>query len=164
MVVIIPMIYHRCAAEDAVDEFPGGASAAASSASASAAAAPVKVSQGDSAAVRRRQADGAARRFRKKSRPLRKKSFRPRSGVAGVVGGVPGGVPAALRAACSAASSARCRPRASASASSAEGSKKPVTPQRITVGGNVQAAKLVRQPKPVYPPLAKQARIRVWFA
>jgi periplasmic protein TonB len=37
---------------------------------------------------------------------------------------------------------------------------KPVTPQRIRVGGNVQQAKLVRQPKPVYPPLAKQARIQ----
>ena len=35
----------------------------------------------------------------------------------------------------------------------------PVTPKRITIGGNVQQAKLVRQPKPVYPPLAKQARI-----
>ena len=31
--------------------------------------------------------------------------------------------------------------------------------KRITIGGNVQQAKLVRQPKPVYPPLAKQARI-----
>jgi protein TonB len=28
------------------------------------------------------------------------------------------------------------------------------------VGGNVQQAKLVRQPRPVYPPLAKQARIQ----
>ena len=36
---------------------------------------------------------------------------------------------------------------------------KPVTPQRIKVGGNVQSARLVRQPRPVYPPLAKQARI-----
>jgi len=27
------------------------------------------------------------------------------------------------------------------------------------VGGNVQQAKLIRQPKPIYPPLAKQARI-----
>ena len=33
-------------------------------------------------------------------------------------------------------------------------------PQRIRVGGNVQQAKLVRQPKPVYPPLARQARIQ----
>jgi len=32
-------------------------------------------------------------------------------------------------------------------------------PQRIRVGGNVQAANLVSQQKPVYPPLAKQARI-----
>jgi protein TonB len=32
--------------------------------------------------------------------------------------------------------------------------------QRIRVGGNVQQAKLVRQPKPSYPPLAKQARIQ----
>jgi protein TonB len=31
--------------------------------------------------------------------------------------------------------------------------------KRITIGGNVQQAKLIRQPKPVYPPLAKQARI-----
>jgi TonB family protein len=31
--------------------------------------------------------------------------------------------------------------------------------KRITIGGNVQQAKLVSQPKPVYPPLAKQARI-----
>jgi protein TonB len=28
------------------------------------------------------------------------------------------------------------------------------------VGGNVQSAKLIRGPKPVYPPLAKQARIQ----
>jgi protein TonB len=33
-------------------------------------------------------------------------------------------------------------------------------PKRITIGGNVQQAKLIRQPKPVYPPLARQARIQ----
>lgn len=38
--------------------------------------------------------------------------------------------------------------------------KKEVTPQRIPVGGNVQAAKLISQPKPIYPPLAKSARIQ----
>jgi TonB family protein len=32
-------------------------------------------------------------------------------------------------------------------------------PQRIRVGGNVQQTKLIIQPHPVYPPLAKQARI-----
>ena len=31
--------------------------------------------------------------------------------------------------------------------------------KRITIGGNVQQAKLIMQPRPVYPPLAKQARI-----
>lgn len=35
----------------------------------------------------------------------------------------------------------------------------PVTPQRIRVGGDIQAAKLFRQPAPVYPPLAKAARV-----
>jgi protein TonB len=34
------------------------------------------------------------------------------------------------------------------------------TPQRIRAGGNVQAAKLISQPMPVYPPLARQARIQ----
>jgi protein TonB len=34
-----------------------------------------------------------------------------------------------------------------------------VVPQRIRVGGNVQAANLINQVRPVYPPLAKQARI-----
>ena len=38
--------------------------------------------------------------------------------------------------------------------------EKPVTPQRIRVGGNVQQANLVRKVTPVYPPLAKQARIQ----
>ena len=32
--------------------------------------------------------------------------------------------------------------------------------KRITIGGNVQQSKLVSQPRPVYPPLAKQARIQ----
>jgi len=34
-----------------------------------------------------------------------------------------------------------------------------VTPKRINVGGQVQSAKLVNQVRPIYPPLAKQARI-----
>jgi protein TonB len=33
------------------------------------------------------------------------------------------------------------------------------TPARIRVGGNVQAAKMVRQIMPVYPPIAKTAHI-----
>jgi TonB family protein len=34
------------------------------------------------------------------------------------------------------------------------------TPRRIRVGGNVQQMMLIQQPRPVYPPLAKQARIQ----
>jgi TonB family protein len=33
-------------------------------------------------------------------------------------------------------------------------------PERIRVGGNVQQSRLIKQPKPVYPPEAKQARIQ----
>ena len=36
----------------------------------------------------------------------------------------------------------------------------PTTPDRIRIGGNVQQAKLIRQPHPVYPPDAKAARIQ----
>jgi TonB family protein len=36
----------------------------------------------------------------------------------------------------------------------------PVTPQRIRVGANVQAANLIGKVDPVYPPLAEQARIQ----
>jgi TonB family protein len=54
----------------------------------------------------------------------------------GVLGGIIGSVPAGA-----------------APPPAADGTK------RITIGGNVQQAKLVAQPKPVYPPLAKQARI-----
>jgi len=34
-----------------------------------------------------------------------------------------------------------------------------VTPKRVTVGGNVQAARLVNKVQPLYPPLARQTRI-----
>jgi protein TonB len=36
----------------------------------------------------------------------------------------------------------------------------PGNTKRLTIGGNVQQAKLISQPHPVYPPLAKQARIQ----
>jgi protein TonB len=36
----------------------------------------------------------------------------------------------------------------------------PKPPQRVRVGGNVQQANLIRQIKPPYPPLARQARIQ----
>jgi len=34
-----------------------------------------------------------------------------------------------------------------------------ITPKRVSVGGNVQAARLVNRVQPVYPPLARQTRI-----
>jgi len=37
--------------------------------------------------------------------------------------------------------------------------KQPAAPQRVTVGGKIQDALLVRKASPVYPPLARQARI-----
>ena len=38
--------------------------------------------------------------------------------------------------------------------------EKPKPPSSIRVGGNVQAANIIRQVKPPYPPLARQARIQ----
>jgi protein TonB len=83
----------------------------------------------------------------------------PDPGAAGVVGGVPGGVPGGtpggvIGGIIGAAPVAPPPPPPKVEV------QKPVTPQRIRVGGNVQAAKIVNQPKPVYPPLAKQARIQ----
>jgi protein TonB len=77
---------------------------------------------------------------------------------AGVVGGVSGGIPGGagggviggIIGAVSAAAPPPPPPKV----------EKPITPQRIRVGGNVQAANLVRKVTPVYPPLAKQARIQ----
>jgi len=83
------------------------------------------------------------------------------SGVQGVVGGVPGGVPGGVGGGViggiigsvpTAAPPPPPPPKVEA--------PKPVTPQRIRVGGNVQAALAIRAPKPAYPPLAKQARIQ----
>ena len=54
--------------------------------------------------------------------------------IGGIIGGVPGGVNGGVPPA-------------------------PDGTKRINVGGNAQQAKLIRQPRPVYPPLAKQARI-----
>src|SRR5215472_7020633 len=82
------------------------------------------------------------------------------SGAAGVVGGVPGGVAGGTPGGvlggiiCSVPTAAPPPPPPPPVKKEA-----PPPPKRITIGGNVQQAKLVRQPKPVYPPLAKQARI-----
>jgi periplasmic protein TonB len=84
------------------------------------------------------------------------------SGGVGVIGGVPGGVPGGTPGGViggiigSVPTAAPPPPPPPVK----QEAPKPKEVQRIRVGGNVQAAKLVRQPKPVYPPLAKQARIQ----
>jgi len=80
------------------------------------------------------------------------------AGAVGVVGGVPGGVPGGtlggtppttLGGVLSAASAPPPPPP-----------PKAATPKRIRVGGQVESARLIFQPKPEYPPLAKMARIQ----
>ncbi|HVN04655.1 MAG TPA: energy transducer TonB [Bryobacteraceae bacterium] len=82
----------------------------------------------------------------------------PSSG--GVVGGVPGGVPGGAVGGVIGGIIGSVPTAAPPPPPPPVKVEKPVTPQRIRVGGNVQQAKLIRQPKPVYPPLAKQARIQ----
>lgn len=85
----------------------------------------------------------------------------PSAGGIGVVGGVPGGVPGGQMGGVlggivgSVPTAAPPPPPPPVK----KEDPKPVTPQRIRVGGNVQQAKLINQPRPMYPPLAKQARI-----
>ena len=82
----------------------------------------------------------------------------PSAGGVGVVGGIPGGVaggsPGGVIGGIISAV-----PQAAPPPPPPKEAPKPVVVQRIRVGGNVQQAMLVSQPKPVYPPLARQARI-----
>jgi protein TonB len=71
----------------------------------------------------------------------------PPGPVGGVVGGVAGGIPGGSVGGVLGGIIAAPPP--------------PPPPQeRIRVGGQVQSAKIVSQPRPVYPPLARQARIQ----
>ena len=79
----------------------------------------------------------------------------PTSGAVGVVGGVPGGTPGGVIGGIIGSVPTAAPPPPPPVKEVA----KPAVPQRITVGGNVQSAKLKIQPQPVYPPLARQARI-----
>jgi len=79
----------------------------------------------------------------------------PSAGVVGVAGGVPGGAAGGVIGGIISAAPPPPPPPPPPKAV-----EKPVTPQRIRVGGNVQQANLVRKVTPNYPPLAKQARIQ----
>jgi periplasmic protein TonB len=84
----------------------------------------------------------------------------PSSGAVGVVGGVPGGVPGGAPGGVIGGIISSVPQAAPPPPPPVKEAPKPVVPKQIRVGGNVQSAKLIRQPKPVYPPLAKQARIQ----
>jgi len=83
----------------------------------------------------------------------------PTSGVAGVVGGVPGGTPGGTPGGVLGGIIGSVPSAAPPPPPPPKKEEVKATPQRIKVGGNVQSAKLMRQPRPNYPPLAKQARI-----
>ena len=83
----------------------------------------------------------------------------PSAGISGVVGGVPGGsvggtVGGVLGSIISSAPTVAPPPPPPPPV------KKKAPPKRIRVGGNVAKARLLRQVRPQYPPLARQARIQ----
>ncbi|MGH9509703.1 MAG: energy transducer TonB [Terriglobales bacterium] len=85
---------------------------------------------------------------------IKEEELPPPSAAAGVVGGVPGGVPGGTPGGVIGGIISSTPLVAPPPPPRQE------APKRIRVGGQVQQAKLLNQPKPVYPPLAKQARIQ----
>ena len=89
----------------------------------------------------------------KKVAMIKEEELPPDVGNVGVVGGVPGGI-----------AGGQAGGVLGGIIGGAPGSNMPpppkVTPKRIVVGGNVQSAKIVRQPLPVYPPIAKSAHMQ----
>jgi protein TonB len=123
------------------------------------AAAPVKVVK-----VIPRQFDAgklmAPKQIPKEIANIKEEELPPMAGTPGVVGGVPGGVPGGTPGGVIGGIIGSVPQAAPPPPPPVKEAPKPVTPKSIRVGGNVQAAKLVKQPKPAYPPLAKQARIQ----
>jgi len=89
---------------------------------------------------------------------IKEEELPPPSASAGVVGGVPGGVAGGTPGGVIGGIIGSVPSAAPPPPPPVE--QKKATVQRIRVGGQVQQANLIRQPKPVYPPLAKQARIQ----
>ena len=77
----------------------------------------------------------------------------PQPSNAGVVGGVPGGVPGGVAGGVPGG-------MMMSSAPPPPPPPKPQAPQKIRVGGQVEAARGIYNPSPVYPPLAKMARVQ----
>ena len=89
----------------------------------------------------------------KKVEMIKEAELPPDVGAVGVVGGVPGGIPGGQAGG------------VIGGIIGGVGSAPPppppkIAPQRIKVGGNVQAAHIIRQVQPEYPPIAKQAHIQ----
>lgn len=92
---------------------------------------------------------------------IKEEELPPPSASAGVVGGVPGGVPGGAAGGVIGGIIGGVPTAAPPPPPPVKKEEpKPVTPQRIRVGGNVQAANLVRKVTPNYPQLAKQARVQ----
>ncbi len=91
---------------------------------------------------------------------IKEEELPPVSGGVGVVGGVPGGVPGGTPGGVIGGIISSVPQAAPPPPPPPVKEVVKAAPQRIRVGGNVQQAKLLNQPKPVYPPLAKQARIQ----
>jgi len=89
---------------------------------------------------------------------IKEEELPPPSASAGVVGGVPGGVAGGSVGGVIGGIIGSVPSAAPPPPPPPVEQKKTV--QRIRVGGQVQQANLIRQPKPIYPPLAKQARIQ----
>jgi len=89
---------------------------------------------------------------------IKEEELPPPSASAGVVGGVPGGVAGGQVGGVIGGIIGSVPSAAPPPPPPPVEQKKTV--QRIRVGGQVQQANLIRQPKPIYPPLAKQARIQ----
>ena len=83
----------------------------------------------------------------------------PTAGAVGVVGGVPGGVAGGAPGGVLGGIIGSVPSAAPPPPPPPKKEEKAAVVQRIKIGGSVQQARLIRQPKPVYPPLAKQARI-----
>lgn len=90
---------------------------------------------------------------------IKEEEIPPSMGPVGVVGGVPGGVPGGTAGGVIGGIIGSVPNAAPPPPPKKEDPPKPKPTGPIRVGGNVQAANLIRQIKPNYPPLAKQARI-----
>jgi protein TonB len=100
----------------------------------------------------------APRVIPKKVMEIKEEDLPPASSGGGVVGGVPGGIPGGTAGGVIGGIIGSV-PTAAPPPPPVKVEKKAEV-QRIRVGGNVQSAKLVRRTMPIYPPLAKQARIQ----